>query len=341
MATFRDELELKGDPRRVDDAGVERLDRALAAAAGVPVERVLHAIDPRRVLAFQAGGPPVWSVAVAPCADGGFLFLTYGLSRAVEPDARFEHELSLRAPAAPNGQPPQWPTFLLRQLCRYQITSGRELRVGDPMSFGKSITRAAMAPQHEASMPDSPLTTVAVVADPAIEGARRVVGLRPEEHALAELWSTAGLMAELAKRDPTLETDIRRGSWADDAELRAAVEAGAKREGSQTGAMVIAGLRWREQGAEGVVLRLPGGATMKRLVALIDGRLGFGRNLLLHDFEPAPHSEVGLVPSESDFVRTHGGRMLELGLAPGSPTLKALRDAAAQPDPPGVDLSFS
>ena len=44
------------------------------------------------------------------------------------PDARFEHELSLRAPAAPNGQPPQWPTFLLRQLCRYQITSGRELR---------------------------------------------------------------------------------------------------------------------------------------------------------------------------------------------------------------------
>ena len=50
----------------------------------------------------------------------------------------------------------------------------------------------------------------------------------------------------------------------------AAVEAGAKREGSQTGAMVIAGLRWREQGAEGVVLRLPGGATMIQLTGAED-----------------------------------------------------------------------
>lgn len=337
MTFFTDEIEMTSDPRRVDDAAVSQLDEALAAAAGAPVNQLLHALDSRRILRFEHGGPPVWSVALCPCGDGTFLFLTYGLSRFLDPDAQFDHEMSIRVAADPGGQPPAWPTFLLRQLARYQITSGRELRIGDPMSFGESITRAAMAPEHKASMPDSSMHAIGVAADPRMQGVRRVYGLFAEEQALAERWSIGGMLDEIARRDPTLTTALDRASWATEPEMRQAVGAGAKRDGSTTGAIVVPGLRW-ERSSHGVTVHLPGGPVIRRIAALVHGRIGFGRTLLLHDFEPRPHSEVGLQPSDQESVRTHGDQMLEIGLTADSQLLFGLYMAAREPDPSPVTL---
>jgi len=337
MTSHRDEFQLNGNPRSVSETAVAQLDAALAVAAGSSIDRVLHGIDPRRILRFEQGGPPVWSVASCPCQDGAHLFVTYGLSRFIDPDAAFDFEMSLRVPSEPGGQPPAWPMFLLRQLARYQITSGRELKVGDPMSFGESITRAAMGPQHKASMPDSSMSAVGITTDPGMQSIRRVYGLLPDEQALSEVWSTAGLLNEIARRDPTLSTRLGRRSWALDAELRAAVLRGAEREGSTTGAIVVPGLRW-EQDQEGLLVHIPGGPVVPRILAMIRARVGFGRTLLMHDFEPRPFSEVGLTPSGDEFVRAHGDRMLELGLEADSPLLTGLTFAAQESNPSPVTL---
>jgi hypothetical protein len=336
MTIHRDEFRLEGKPREVRDEAVSQLDQALAGAAGGRLEQVLHAIDPRRILRFEAGGPPVWSVALCPCPDRTFLFVTYGLSRYIDPDARFDHELSIRVAAERGGEPPAWPTFLLRQLARYQVGSGRELRVGDPMTFAESITRAAMAPEHQASMPDSPMRTIGVAADPGMHSVRRVYGLLADEQALAETWSIAGLLGEIARRDPTLTTTLGRPSWAGRADVVRAVSDGAAREGSATGAIVVPGLRW-ERTARGVAIHIPGGPVVRRIAALIRGRLGFGRTLLLHDYEPAPYSEVGLGPGEPG-LHVDDDRMVEVSLGVDSPILFGLYAAAREERPSPVTI---
>jgi hypothetical protein len=54
---------LSGEPRTVRDDVLTAMDDALGALAA-PGTEVLHAIDPRRILAFEEGGPAVWSVGV-------------------------------------------------------------------------------------------------------------------------------------------------------------------------------------------------------------------------------------------------------------------------------------
>ena len=104
----RVEFTIPNDPRamrNVNGGAVESLDAALAASMGGA--QVMHGMDPRRILTLAAGGPPVWSVAVAS-REGIHQFLTYGLSRAVDPASPFAFELALRVrdDASPS---PMWP----------------------------------------------------------------------------------------------------------------------------------------------------------------------------------------------------------------------------------------
>lgn len=315
---IQDQFVMTGRPREVDMQQVENLDAALAAAAGIPAERILHAIDPRRLLSFADGGPPVWSVAAARLGCGDVLFVTYGLSRFIDPDALFDFELSFRLGGLTAGEPlPLWPSFLLRHLARYQLGSRRELALGDPMHFGDPITRAAMAPEHAASMPDTAMHDIGIAPDPELPSVRRVYGLLPDEQRLAELWSTASLLEVIARRDPHLTTRLARRSWVSDNVVRAAAAAGTARDGSATGACVFGGVRWADLPGGGYEIRVPAGEA-ERLARLMDARLGFGRSLLIHDHDVLPHSEVALVPAADDYVRSHAGRTLELGVSSDS-----------------------
>jgi hypothetical protein len=302
----RDEFELTGELREVRGPMVDGLDAALSRAAGGG--EVLHSIDPRRLLSFSEGGPPVWSVAVARCQPGsGWLFLTYGLSRDVDPQAPFTHEMSMRVPG--ETEPPAWPIFFLRHLARYQRTSGRPLESGQLMSFAEPITRAAMRPEEQASQPDSAMHAIAIVSDPQIPSARRVYGLLDDERKLAELWSPAHLLDEIARRDPSLTTNLARPSWSSDIALASAMRRGARAEGSATVALVVPGLRWSRDGNEWII-RMPA-ALLPHVFQVADVRMPFGRKLLLHDYDPAPRSEVGLSPTAIS-IRAYGDRVLEL-----------------------------
>lgn len=339
MSTFQTEFVLRGDPREVNSAAVSQLDGALAVAAGCPLESVLHGIDPKRILTFANGGPPVWSVAQGRCANGDVLSVTYGLSQFIDPAAPFGHEMSIRVASDGSADGPQWPMFFLRALARYQITSGRELRAGEVMPFGESITRTAMAPEHKASMPDSPLQAIAVVDDPLMQSVRRVYGLHADELDLGQAWSPAGLMSLVAERTPTLSTDVARGTWSRDPVIRAGVDAGRAREGSSAGAALVAGLHW-EKLATGVAVHFPAGCA-KTVIDLIDGRIGFGRTLLLHDVAQAPCTEVGFTVSDSDFFEVRSPAMVEIGVNKDSMLFAALRMAAQETNPSAVTMRLT
>ena len=334
MTTTKDEFELR-DPRSVDSAAVEALDTALAAACGVPKARVLHAIDPRRILSFEAGGPAVWSVAVATGAAPlpFHLYVTYGLSGSVDPrrhEQGLEHELSIRIPAT-SPEPPLWPTLLLRHLGRYVLTSRRPLRVGEVMPLFAPLSRAALAPELRAGQPDSRLTGFLVGGDSQLRSVttykgpieiRRIYGIDEAERLLIERWSVAGFGGQIAGRDPTLTTDLDRPSWADDAAIVSAIDDGAEREGSSTTAMALPGVRW-ERSRDAWTIRLPGGDAACHLAAVLAGRLPHGRHLLVHDLEPTPQTQVALVPAEELSVHEERG-VLVLGMPSDSFYLKML-----------------
>ncbi len=324
VATTKQEFELT-DPRSVDSSAVDALDTALAAACGAQKASVLHAIDPRRILSFEAGGPAVWSVAIATgsAPTPYHLYVTYGLSGSIDPrrhEQGLEHELSIRIPATSEG-PPMWPTLLLRHLGRYVLTARRELRVGEVMPLFAPLSRAALQPEHHAAQPDSRLQAILVGGDSQLRGVathkgpievRRIYGIDEAERRLIERWSVAGFGGQIAGRDPTLTTDLDRPSWADQAAIVSAIDEGAEREGSATTAMALPGVRW-ERSRDAWTIRLPGGDAARHLAAVLEGRLPHGRHLLVHDVEPKPQTQVALVPAEALSIHEERG-VLVLGM---------------------------
>jgi suppressor of fused protein SUFU len=334
VPTTNDEFELR-DPRSVDSATVDALDTALAAACGVSKASVLHAIDPRRILSFEAGGPAVWSVAVATGAGPSpyHLYVTYGLSGSIDPrrhEQKLEHELSIRIPVT-SDSPPLWPTLLLRHLGRYTLNARRELRVGEVIPLFDAVSRAALAPEHKSTQPDSRLQSLLIGSDPQLRGVatykgtievRRVYGIDEAERRLIERWSVAGFGGQVVTRDPTLTTDLERPSWTDQAAIVSAIEEGSAREGSATTAMAVPGVRW-ERSRDAWTIRLPGGGAARHLAAVLAGRLPHGRHLLVHDLEPRPQTQVALVPAEDLSVHEERG-VLVLGMPAESFYLKML-----------------
>lgn len=186
--TYSQSFEIKNPPREVRMDVVDALDKALGA---IGTTEVLHAIDPGRVVNFRDGGPPVWSVALTevddpPCT----LLMTYGFSDILSPDPARQgvnYEFSL---AVADSEVQPWAVALLRHLCRYQLSSGNELMVGDVMPCHAPITCIPFPPQHHAMMPSTELDSIVVVHDPILHtiqtpygviGVRRIVGVTMDD----------------------------------------------------------------------------------------------------------------------------------------------------------------
>jgi hypothetical protein len=195
--------------RKVNDAVVGVLDGALARGGAA----VTHAFDAKRRLAFEDGGPPLWSVGRAETRAGVHQLLTYGLSRAVDPSRSFSFELTMRIV---EREDPTWAILLLRGLARYQQASGREIRPGRPMALGAPITRAMVSPSEGRALPYSPLDTIVVLPGATIATpggpleVRNVYAVDARGRELVEVSSSARFVEALAARHPSLAVD-RRG----------------------------------------------------------------------------------------------------------------------------------
>lgn len=311
--------------REANSAAVETLDAALASA--IPGATVLHAIDPQRVLSFREGGPPLWSVAVAS-AGGVHQFLSYGLSRAVDSASPFSFELALRV-ASQESTPPLWPTLLLRHIARYHLTSGREVRPGQCLPLGGPITRAPLAREHQASMPDTRMNTIFIVGGPTLPTPsgpvefRTVFALDSEEQKLLELGRASTFARILSEVNPSLTVSLDAPSLVQDTRFMQA----ARTEGSDCTAMVVPQLRWEDDGSA-VHVRIPKGIGT-HLKARIASRLPFGQGLLLHAETPAPYSEVLLLPGDALDMPEQDQTRIVLQMPPQSSHFTFLSDADA------------
>ena len=131
----------------------------------------MHAIDGGRIASFTDGGPPVWSVAIVPVPGPKpyTLLLTYGFSQAVCPDALYAgktYEFSIAVPANCEHHP--WAVAALRQLARYQLTSGAELMVGDVMPCQAPITHFPFPPHLRGQLPTTSVDSLVVTSDPVL-----------------------------------------------------------------------------------------------------------------------------------------------------------------------------
>ncbi len=322
----RFEFSIPNDPRAmrtVNDGAVAALDAALGSA--MPGAQVLHGIDPRRILTFAAGGPPVWSVAVVSQGEW-HQFLTYGLSRAVDPSSPFGFELSLRVrDASPS---PMWPMMLLRMIARYHLASGREIRPGEFIDAGGPISQMPVAPAERGAMPTTRMTTVMILpgaqlATPAgpIE-VRNLFGLDPDERDLLESCRAARFIETLAQAVPGFVVALDGPSLATNAAFRAAIEAHAANEGSDCKALCIPGLSWAESEA-GYTVSIPA-AGAGRLRRRLASRLPFGEGLLVHAEGGGRGAEIVFVPGSGPFVSAE--ERMTIVIPPDAPILAFLKD---------------
>lgn len=330
VQTFQ--FEIPGDPRAlrtIHDDAVAALDAALASA--LPGCEVMHAIDPRRILNFASGGPPVWSVGVVSHPSGVHQFLTYGLSRALDPAQPFDFELTMRVRSP--GAAPMWPTLLLRSIARYHVSSGRPIRPGEFMELGGPISQMPVRPEERSAMPTTRMDTVLVVAGasvPTPRGAveiRNVVGLDARERELLESCRAQGFCDELRRADPALSVALDSPSHADDPRFCAAIADAAARDGSDCGSFCVPGLRWSDSGSA-YEIHVPAGAGAK-LKRRLSSRLPFGRGLLVHSEAPGPGTELLVLPGDDLGVPEADPTRLVLQLPLDSPHVTFLADDPA------------
>jgi hypothetical protein len=324
----RVEFTIPSDPRamrNVNGPAVEALDAALAAAMGGA--QVMHGMDPRRMLTLAAGGPPVWSVAVTS-RDGHHQFLTYGLSRAVDPASPFAFELAMRVRDA--NPAPMWPMMLLRSIARYHFATGRVIAPGQSMDLGGPISQAPLAPAERHTMPTTRMTGVMILGGATIPTPHgpvqlhNVFGLDARERDLLESCKAASFMRELGARNPGFIVGLDAPSLADDASFVTAIEEAAMREGSDCQAFCVPGLRWKDDGTAFVITIPPDSAG--KLKRRILSRLPFGQGLLVHGEAAGPGSEILLLPAEQIGVPDSDAQRLTLELPHASAYVNFLAD---------------
>lgn len=324
----RVEFTIPNDPRamrNVNGPAVEALDAALAASMGGA--QVMHGMDPRRILTLAAGGPPVWSVAMAS-RDGHHQFLTYGLSRAVDPASPFAFELALRVRDA--NPSPMWPMMLLRSIARYHFATGRVIAPGQSMDLGGPISQAPLAPAERHTMPSTRMTGIMILGGASIPTPHgpvqlhNVFGLDARERDLLESCRASSFMRELAARNAGYIVALDSPSLADDASFTASIDEAAMREGSDCQAFCVPGLRWSDDGTA-FEISIPA-ASAGKLKRRLLSRLPFGQGLLVHGEEAGPGSEILFMPADEIGVPDTNAQRLTLELPHASAYVSLLAD---------------
>lgn len=219
------------------------------------IDRVLEEHE-RAVAATRVArisGPdvhPLAEIAVHAHGDGHWHFVTLGLSEleakvSEDPDrSGWGFELTLRAPGG--SEPPRWPVRTLRQLAEYVVGARSPLAEGHFVDLGgplddevPSITALALAADPELRTMTTPNGPLAFL---------QVVGLHPDEAALAARWSVRELLAVLRVRDPDLIIRPDRRSVLEDPAVAAELERRSILEGAGAVTAVAGTLQWRIHG---------------------------------------------------------------------------------------------
>lgn len=234
-------------------------------------------------------------------------YITYGFSDLFAKESAnpavsgFGFELTMRVAAVRSEEtPPAWPLFLLQSLGRYVFKSrhrfhaGHRISTDGPISLGSAtnLTALGFAPDPELPAIDTPFGHVAFL---------QVVGLTRDEERAALHWDTGKLLGVMQAHLPLWITHLERQSLLNKPDVKAALDAGIRSDGSSsevilTDVLSITGHpRFMRPPTVHIVL---GARQIEQLAELLPLRLPFKRPLTI----AGPHWKLHFEPGRRNSV---------------------------------------
>jgi suppressor of fused len=290
------------------------------SAIDAALERLYPGVEPKHygtIIKWRLGGPdPLDGISVYE-RDDHWHYVSYGMSELYEkesgdPDeSGWGFEFTFRLARTPGEtEAPLWAANLLQNLARYVFGSGNPFGPGHHLDVSGPISL-----DH----PDTAIRAITFTDDPELgvidtpHGRLRflqVVGLTLEEYATIERWDATGVLDALRPHLPLLVTDVARGDLTTAPDVAAAIEEGARRDGSSTGALYVQDASWAR--TNGTVTLTFGAHAAPRIARVLAARLPFGRNLLVD----AADGGTGFLPGERLEVTDLGDGYVEVQLPP-------------------------
>lgn len=282
------------------------------------------------LISYRLGGPdPLDGISVyaRTSPESYWHFVTYGFTQLYEAPSDgdgngFGFELTFRL-RRENGEdtPPMWALNFLQNLARYVFQSGHGFSAGHHIDC-----RGPICLERKTS-----LSAVLFVKDCELEGIEaphgradflQVIGITHDEMTALQSWNSIRFAHMLKSHLPALWTDLGRTSLMANRDFAEAVAKGAAADGSSTGFLAVANLDWGASrsllGRQKVQLTLGAGA-VEAVVAVLKGRLPFGRTL-----ELSGNSKIVRLRPSNQCVAKLENTVLDLEL-----TLDATREITA------------
>ncbi|QIL80299.1 suppressor of fused domain protein [Diaphorobacter sp. HDW4A] len=304
-----------------DSPDTDDADSALGwDAIDMVAVKVYGAQEPQHygtAISYRLGGnDPLQGISVYRNAgDSGsqphWHYLTYGFSDLYGEDEEdgddagdsnedrrsgYGFELTFRLPIeGAETTPPTWPLNFLQNIARYVFQSGNVFAAGHWMTANGPIKAGA----------DTQITEMGFVADPQFPATvspygriefLQIVGITAGELAEGKRWNLRGLLSALEPQMPLWVTDIHRASLHTLPAVKAAVDQGAGKDGSNTGVLYGSVLKLQSEKkllrAEKVTVTM-GALLVRDLLGLLPGRLPHDKDLSVAGddfsliFEPA------------------------------------------------------
>lgn len=240
------------------------------------------------VVSSMLGGPdPLHGVSAYASDEGAphWHYVSFGFTElwgkeSDDPEySGFGFELTIRVSRGDDDEPPTWPVSLMQNLARYVFQSGNifvpghHMDTNGPICLGADTQLTGLTFAEDAELPrlDTPHGKVEFV---------QLVGVTADELDCVQTWNTDSYFELLRESNALLITDLSRTSLLDDAELRARIDAGRKKEGASCTSLFNAHFDFEEQ--EGRLVVKMGAKQVPQVAKLLAGRLLHGRGLALH-----------------------------------------------------------
>ena len=264
------------------------------------------------VISYQLGGPdPLQGISaykrLAPVPH--WHYITYGFSELYDKKSQnkaisgwgFELTFRLKTEAS-SEEPPAWVLNFLQNLARYVFQSGRVFQCGDYMNangpiateVNTKIRSIAFAPDPELPTIETPNGRVQFI---------QVVGTTDDEELAIKQWATLKALGIFQQHLPLLVTDLDRDSLLAKPDVKQALQEGASSDGSNTSALFIDQLSWKEERRllrPSLIQITRGARQVVELVSLLPYRIPYQRPFELVGQE----CQVAVNPSETNGYRS-------------------------------------
>lgn len=207
------------------------------------------------VIPYSLGGnDPLQGISVYERKDPipHWHFVTYGFSELYEKEwedpehSGYGFELTFRLKKGDSDtEPPNWALNFLQNIARYVFSTGNYFEAGHYLNANGPIAAGT----------DSLIGSITFIEDPELpamdtQNGRveflQIVGITVDEEDVIKCWNSTEVLKVFSKYMPLYITDLNRDSLLNNEEIKALIEKGTEKDGSNTGTLFNDKLSWKE-----------------------------------------------------------------------------------------------